>query len=210
MTLAMHGPRPVRHAIRDFLFVEFPKTIIALRAELGLEDDQLPLPDGPDSYLPREVENLDRFPLLAVSVGRGATGHVELLDGGRSLYRTTYDVQVFDWIRGEGWNETQDMRDDHGTALRLTLLRNQTFGGREDMVLVESTMVQEFSEVQPVKGDRFVAGSFVGFSVQVDEVLIPINASQLSTVEEVAVTGQNVGVPLPFVSATLGLHPGLE
>lgn len=209
LTYEMRGPRGVRHAVTDFLRVELPRRIEACREAWGLSADDLPLPVSDpedarrDGYIEHEPKAIDRWPLIAVTSGRRSQRGVDFDDDGAPIYRATYPVRVYSWVRDAGWDATQDMRDDMATAIQIAVLSHTTLhspGG--SLQIVPSTLLVDFSSVQPVKGDRFVAGSFVGFDVHATETLtdrLALPGEQpRDTVSDVTVTG-----------AVLPPHPAL-
>jgi hypothetical protein len=178
LTYEMRGPRGVRHAMSDFLRLELPRRIVACRAAWGLDDDALPIPVSKpddaraDAYFEREPKAIDRWPLIAVTSGRRTQKGVDFDDDGSPVYRATYPVRVYSWVRHEGFDATQDMRDDMATAIQIALLSHVDLhspGAR--LSIVPASMVVDFSDVSPVKGDRFVAGSYVGLDVNATETL---------------------------------------
>lgn len=172
----MRGPRGVRHAVTGFLRAELGRRIEACREAWDLLDHELPAPvsapDDParDAFLEREPAAIDRWPLIAVTSGRRTQRGVDLADDGDPQFRATYPLRVYSWVRSEGWDATQDLRDDLATAVQVTVLSDLRLG-TDWLVAAPSTLVMDFSSVQKVKGDRFVAGAYVGFDVHAVETL---------------------------------------
>lgn len=207
--MEMRGPRQVRHAVSEFLRSDLPVRIPRLRVIWDLLDAELPVPDPSrdpklDAYVPREPSALDRWPLIAVTSGRLTGRKVDTNDVAEPQYGVRYPIRVFSWVRSEGWETTQDMRDDMATAVRIALLSRPLLlaGTGLDLRVDESTLTTDFSEVTPVKGERFVAGSYVGFDLQATETLTDRlafpNGGQRVTVSDVTTTG-----------STLPVHPAL-
>lgn len=178
LSYEMRGPRGIRHSLSEFLRLELPRRIVACREAWALEDEQLPLPvsapNDPrtDAYFEREPKAVDRWPLVAVTSGRRTQRGVDFDDDGAPIYRATYPARVYSWVRDEGFDRTQDMRDDLATAIQIALLSHvdlHSVGSR--LQLVPSSLVVDFSDVVAVKGDRFVAGSYVGLDVHATETL---------------------------------------
>lgn len=173
------GPAGVRNDIVAFLRVWYPQHVLACRAAWGLTKAQLPVPVSKptepreDAYLPREPAALDRWPMIAVTTGRRTTarGRGDISDDGDPIYESTYPVRVWSWVRTEGANATQDMRDYMASALMVTLVSHVNLGTNGRLRLTPTTMVTDFSAVEKVNGERFVAGSYVGFDVSATETL---------------------------------------
>lgn len=206
----MRGPAGIRSSVTEFLRLELPRRIVACRAAWGLDASRLPLPvsdpEDPrrDAYLDREPAAIDRWPLIAVTSGRRAQRGVDSdpVDGS-PIYRATYPVRVYSWVRDAGFDATQDQRDNLATAVQIAVLSHVHLRSPGRRLSVNpSTLVVDFSAVTPVKGERFVAGSYVGFDLHAVETLtdrLALPGEQpRDTVSSVEVTG----VPLP--------HPALD
>lgn len=166
------GTRGIGHAKRlvaDYLRSELPAYLAELRLAWAIED-AADLPN-PVEVTHNEPQALDRYPLLAVvgvrTAPRRRVGHDV---GGAIVYEATYGLRVFVWARDQGWDRTIDVRDNLTAAVSTLLLDRQTLG-RDDAVIDETTVLEEYSDVTPVRGDRYVAGSFVAFDLQLAETL---------------------------------------
>ncbi len=172
----MRGPRGVRHATSDYLRAELSRRIDACRLAWDLLDHELPhpvsAPDDParDAYFEREPASVDRWPLIAVTSGRRTQRGFDLTDSGDPQVRATYPLRVYSWVRDTGWDRTQDLRDDMATAVQIAVLADLRLG-TDWLVVAPSTLVVDFSAVQKVQGDRFVAAAYVGFDVHAAETL---------------------------------------
>lgn len=174
----MGGPLRVRHQLTAFYRALFPQHLAAYTEAWGLDPEVMVAPASTpgdprtDAYLPREPDLVDRWPLLAVTTGRAVQGGERDFDAdGNPQYRVTYPVRVYTWVKAEGFGATQDLRDDYGTVARITALSHNDLGTAGALQLVPSTVLTDFSAVAGVKGDRFVAGSYVGFNVIALETL---------------------------------------
>lgn len=205
--LKMHGPSLCRHIITDFLKVELPAALVHLRVEWDMDVESLP---NPVKYVPYEPGKLDQWPTIAVVTGvESTTRRIEHgSEGGEFV--STYPIEVYSWVNFENTGVTQDARDAMATALKVVLLENPTFDRpQQDIVLNEATFEQRYSDMQKVKGDRFVAGSLSAFDVLVTEHLGPYGSRQSDTVDTVAVRGYSEGTP--FIEAsTFPIHPAFE
>lgn len=206
----MRGPVGVRHGVTEFLRAVLPSHLEACRTAWGLQPAQLPAPvsepDDPrkDAYIDHEPRAIDRWPLVAVTSGRMLQRAQDFSIDGDPIYRSIYPVRVYSWVRADGEEETQRMRDDYGTAIRVAFLAHVNLAdisGR--FAVVPSTVVLDFSDVAPVKGDRFVAGSYVGFDLHVTETLT----------DRLALPGAQPRDTVDLVTATgsvLPPHPALQ
>lgn len=174
----MGGPLRVRHQLLAFYRAYFPMHLAAYTEAWGLDPEVMAPPVSKpgeprdDAYMPREPDVIDRWPLLAITTARATTGgERDFDDDGNPQYRVTYPVRVYTWVKAEGHGATQDLRDDYSTAVRITTLSHTALGSAGELQLVPSTVLTDFSAVSAVKGERFVAGSYVGFNVVATETL---------------------------------------
>lgn len=206
----MRGPAGARRGVSEFLRSVLPSHLEACRGAWGLREAQLPAPvsepDDPrkDAYFDREPANIDRWPLVAVTSARMTQRATDFSAAGDPMYQSTYPMRVYSWVKTKGFDATQTMRDDYGTAIRICALSYVNLAdpsGR--FTVVPSTVVMDFSAVAAVNGDRFVAGSYVGFDLRVTETLtdrLALPGGQpRDTVNLVTATG----TPLPP-------HPALD
>lgn len=204
----MHGPALGRHVIKDYLEVALPLALADLRAEWVMTAEALP---DPVLYSPREPDTLDRWPTIAVTTGIEATTRRIEHDDGGGEFLTQYPIEVYCWVNAPGRGAAQDMRDAMATAMKVVLLGNPTFDRpAQDMLLNESTFEQRYSDIQPVKGERFVAGAMSTFDLSVVEHLGPYGSQPSSaTVDRVLVRGYSEGWSTTGITA-FPEHPAFE
>lgn len=175
----LRGPDGVRHAIADFLREWVPRHAAAAETAWGLEPGAIGVPvsapDDPraDAYMPRELRAIDRWPVISVTSGRFRQTETDRdLDSADVILTGVYPIRVFSWVKDEGFDATADLRDNLATVIRVAVLSHLHLDSPGDSLLVvPSTVVVDQSTVEAVKGDRFVAGSFVAFDVQATETL---------------------------------------
>jgi hypothetical protein len=205
--MELRGPQGARTAVASFLREQVPLHAEVARDAWGLTASQLVLPVSEpadprtDGWFAREVETIDRWPLVGVNTGNGTTRAIDH-DGDLVILRRTYPVRVYSWVRDEGFDATVDQRDNLATVILLALAVRPSLG-RPDCEVVVSSLITAPSDVTPVKGDRFVAGSYVGFTLYVDETLT----------DRLALPGAPARDTVSAVTATsdvLPPHPALE
>lgn len=169
MTTTTRGVGQAKRTVAGFLRTQMPAHLARLRTEWGVE-----LPDFVD-FEHNPLKALDRWPILAVSAmgltGMSRTGYASQQPGVPEVqYDARYDLRVFLWVREKEWDRVIDVRDDLTAAVRTLILDRPTLGDAEETYLIEeNTVVEDYSDVAAVKGDRFVAGSFIGFEMRVTE-----------------------------------------
>lgn len=169
MPNTIRGIGGAKTLVTDHLRAGFPAYLSLWRTDRGFTTDTLP---DPVEYRRNEPPALDRWPFVTISGPRTESlARTQILTDGVIDYRTSYALRLFAWVRNHGWDATIDQRDELVTALRAFLLDYQVLNADQSAYVEETTIVEEMSDVTPVKGDRFVAGGFVAFSVVVDEVV---------------------------------------
>lgn len=165
----MHGVTTAKQYVTDFLEAELPVYLATLRAEWDLSESDIP---DPVAYYPHEPVKLDRWPMIATSAVRMgrliATEQTEL----GAVYTMRYSIRTFVWVRQEGFASVVQTRDGLSCAVRIALLDKPWLNVSDQRALVEeTTLTEEYSDVTAVKGDRYVAGSYLGFDLLVEEEL---------------------------------------
>lgn len=173
--LPMRGPKALRHHLAAWVEADIKMRFPHLRELWGLDEQSLPLPARID---PHEPGTLDVFPVVSVVTSRHTVRPaIDISEAGGAQWQVTYPVRIFAWVRAEGVGPTQDLRDDYLTALQIAVLSRRSFGGFGGgnlALLVDPTrdaVTVDFSGVEAVKGDRHIAGGYLGFSVRATETL---------------------------------------
>lgn len=169
----MHGPQFAKSYVNEYLKIDIPVRIISYRN--GWNVDDITLPD-PVDYFIHEPIAMDNWPTLitiAISTNRlNRIGH----DGADPLYRVDYSMRTYIWVRAGGAEEATIMRDRLTTVVRSALLDKPCLNAYDarnsfQAMIDETTMREEFSDLTLLKGDRFLAGSYVAYTMQIDEVV---------------------------------------
>jgi hypothetical protein len=90
------------------------------------------------------------------------------------MYKVSYAMRTYVWVRTEGSKETTEMRDRLTTVVRSALLDYPCLrreGAEREARIEESTFVEEFSDLTLLKGDRVLAGAYLGYELSIDEVI---------------------------------------
>jgi hypothetical protein len=169
----MHGPQFAKSYVNEYLKTDIPSRIVSYRN--GWNVDDITLPD-PVDYFIHEPLAMDNWPTLitvAISTNRlNRIGH----DGSDPLYRVDYSMRTYVWVRAGGAEEATIMRDRLTTVIRSALLDKPCLNAYDarnsfQAMIDESTMREEFSDLTLLKGDRFLAGSYVAYTMQIDEIV---------------------------------------
>ena len=172
-TELMHGAHSAKSYVSQYLSEDIPTRLIKYRNGWGLDDIALPTPTD---YLVYEPLALDQWPIvITVAINTKSFNRLEY-DGNTldPLYRVTYGMRTYVWVRTEGSEETTLMRDRLTTVVRSALLDYPCLARLETerhARIEETTLSEEFSELTLLKGDRVLAGAYIGYDLLLDEVI---------------------------------------
>jgi hypothetical protein len=105
-------------------------------------------------------------------------------------------MRTYVWTRSEGAEEATIMRDRLTTVIRAALLDYpclRAYDTRNSFraMIDEGTIREEFSDLTLLKGDRFLAGSYISYTLQIDEI---VSREPIGQLEEIDLTIQNTSV----------------
>lgn len=197
----MNGVQYAKQYVNTYLQQDIPLRLIRYRNGWGLDSTILP---DPEDYLAHEPLAIDHWPsIITVALSTGLMDRIGFA-GPDPLYRVSYNMRTYIWVRSEGSPETTLMRDRLTTVVRSALLDYpclKTYDARTSFraVIDESTFREEFSDITLLKGDRFMAGAYIGYTLEIDEVVTRLD---IATLEELRLTVKSVtpGSELPVMT----------
>lgn len=189
----MHGPHFAKKYVSDYLQNDLPKRVIRYRNGWDISDAELPMPL---KFLTYEPLALDAWPtIITVAI---STSRFERMgfDGPDPLYRVNYVMRTYVWCRAVGPDEATIARDRLTSVVRSALLDYpclQAVDPRQSfqVMIDEGSMREEFSEITLLKGDRVMAGSYIGYDLGINEVVTRQDIGEVSEIE-LAVSQQGV------------------
>jgi hypothetical protein len=168
----MYGSQFAKSFVTEYLKVDIPRRLIRYRNGWNLDDADLP---NPEEYLTYEPLTLDSWPtIITVAISTRSFNRMDYGVGLDPLYKVTYAMRTYIWVRTEGSEQTTAMRDRLTTVVRSALLDYpclQREGADREARIEETTMVEEFSDLTLLKGDRVLAGAYLGYELSIDEVI---------------------------------------
>ena len=181
----MNGAHYAKKYVNEYLKIDIPSRLIDYQNGWAVDNEQLP---PPEQYILHEPLALDRWPSLITTVL--STNEMERIgfDSGDPLYRVSYSMRTYVWVRDEGSEACTLMRDRMTTIVRSALLDYpclRAYDARTSFraVIDESTIREEFSDITLLKGDRVMAGSYIAYTLQIDEVVMRKGYAELSQIE---------------------------
>jgi hypothetical protein len=169
----MHGAQFAKKYVNDYLKVDIPVRIVDYQNGWNVDNASLPTPV---QFLIHEPIGLDEWPTV-ITVAIAATDFSRIgFDGPDPLYRVTYQMRTYVWVKTEGEEAATVMRDRLTTIVRAALmdypcLKAYDERGSFRLMIDEGSIREEYSELTLLKGDRVMAGSYVSYNLQIDEVI---------------------------------------
>jgi hypothetical protein len=169
----MHGPHFAKKYVNDYLRVDIPVRIIDYRNGWNLDDQTLPTPE---EFITHEPLAIDAWPtVITIAISTNELSRIGF-DGPDPLYRIRYAMRTYVWVRTEWAEEVTLMRDRLTTVIRSALLDYpclKAFDKRDSfkVIIDESSIREEFSDITLLKGDRMMAGAYIGYNIEMDEVV---------------------------------------
>ena len=169
----MHGAQFTKKYVTDYLKTDIPTRIITYRNGWGISESDLPTPAKFISYEPLALDEWPTIITIAIS-----TNSLERIGYGNAdpLYRVEYQMRTYVWVRTEGSEECTVMRDRLTTTVRSALLDYPCLKATDPndffrITIDESSMREEFSDLTLLKGDRMLAGAYIAYNIQMDEIV---------------------------------------
>ena len=173
-TELMQGAQFAKYYVNDYLSKDFPSRLTKYRTGWNLDDRELPTPE---LYLTYEPIALDHWPtLITVAISTNSFERLMVGPEGDPMYRVNYNMRTYVWAKTDGSEQVTLMRDRLTTVLRSAVLdrpslnrHDTTFGC--DVRIDESTITEEFSDLTLIKGDRVLAGAYLGYTLSINEII---------------------------------------
>lgn len=181
----MHGAQFAKYYVNRYLANDIPNRINAYRSGWNLDSNELP---EPEFFLTYEPIALDHWPTL-ITVCISTSPFDRLMQGaqGDPLYRVTYSMRTYVWVKTEGSEAVTLMRDRLTTVLRSALMDKPSLNSYDteydtDVQLDESSLIEEFSDLTLIKGDRVLAGAYLGYDLMLNEVIYRDQVAPINTI----------------------------
>lgn len=191
----MSGSRLAKQFVTNYLAADLPSRLVAYRNHWNLSASQLP---DPRLYVSHEPFQLDRWPtIITIVMSTDSINRTAYTSAFDPDLQVVYDMRTYVWVRDAGAQTVTDQRDNLTTVVREALMDHPSLSAYDSDVpcspkIDEGTIVEQFSDLTLIKGERLLAGSYIGYSLTLDEVLtrnpLGIMQSSEATVEKMAAT----------------------
>ena len=189
----MHGAHFAKSYVSEYLQNDLPSRINRYRNGWGISSTELPTPEKFFAYEPLALDAWPTVITVAIS-----TDNFERMgfDGPDPLYRVNYSMRTYVWCRAVGPDEATVARDRLTAVVRSALLDYpclQAVDPRQSFQVMvdENSMREEFSDITLLKGDRVLAGGYVGYTLGINEVVTRQDIGEIQSIE-LAVSQQGV------------------
>ena len=187
----MYGAHFAIEYVTTFLKSDIPTRIVRYRNGWNLDDISLP---DPVEYFSYEPLALDSWPtIITVAISAKSFNRYIHETSFDPVYNVTYALRTYVWVRGGGSEEATLMRDRLTAVVRSALMDYPCFNRHDtsrDARIEESTLSEEYSDLTLLKGDRVMAGAFIGYDVIMEEA---ITREDIGTLEEIDLEVRNNG-----------------
>lgn len=192
-TLNTQGPAAVRAGLIAFYHARLPDAVLAHRALWALEARDLPQVKRWNPYEDEVVG--DETPSVALSVGRSSRYvRDRLSDPTTTAYWVRYECRLFCWLKAAAGrplasggeqqpNPSQRLRDRYATVLTSVLLNGPSLGAPGVFRAQEDTLTVDYSAASHLKGDRYLSGVSLTFSLEHRETLALPGIGSVQTVD---------------------------
>lgn len=171
----MNGPKRARHWLDDYLSADIPTRLIPYRTWWGLDETTLPTPT---LFLPYEPIAIDNWPMIySIVLSTNSVTRDDWTIDDDPQYMMRLDMRTYIWAKGDSADLAMDIRDDLTTVVRDALLDGpavSTYNKTQldcSAVIDEGSMREEFSDLTLLKGERVLAGAYVGYELEMTEVV---------------------------------------
>jgi hypothetical protein len=177
MSEIMDGAWSAKKFIVNYLAEDIPNRMIAYRNRWNLDDVRLPTPS---KFLGFEPPALDEWPCIYTL--QAAARDFERADFNADMeviYSVTYTMRTYVWARDVGLPEgpssaeqVTEIRDRLTTVVRAALLDHPSMQKAAsiyfpeldvDILMDETSLREEYSDVTYAKGDRAIAGAYLAY-----------------------------------------------
>jgi hypothetical protein len=198
----MYGAHYAKDFVNTYLQSDIPRRLVRYRNGWALDDITLP---NPVEYLTYEPLALDVWPtIITVAISTKRFERTGYEPGMNPLYRVVYGMRTYIWVRTEGSQQTTEMRDRLTTVVRSAIMDHpclQREGAEREAMVEETTLTEEFSDLTLLKGDRVLAGAYLGYDLILNEAIARENIAD-SVLQYQLTIGQNSVTAVPITNFT--------
>lgn len=189
----MHGAQFAKAYVNEYLKDDLPRRVLRYRNGWNISSTHLPTPLKYQTFEPIALDTWPTIITVAISTQRFDRIGFEGVD---PVYRVNYAMRTYVWCRAEGEEEATIARDRLTTVVRSALLDYPCLKATDprdtfQAQIQEETMREEFSDLTLLKGDRVLAGSYIGYTLIINEI---VSRQDIGSVAEIQLATLNQGL----------------
>ena len=194
----MHGAHYAKAFVNNYLSYDIPQRLVTYRNGWNLDDEKLPTPV---KFLTYEPLAMDEWPtIITVAISASYFDRLGWI-GSDPEYRVAYNMRTYVWVRTEGSEETTIMRDRLSAVLRSSILDYPSMKATDPRETfkaeIEQTSIsEEYSDLTLLKGDRVLAGAYLGYTIYMNEI---VARADLGTLDQVDLTVNVSGLGVDLI-----------
>lgn len=171
--MTMQGPHQAKFFVNSYLESDLPSRLVKYRNSWNLDDEELP---EPLKYLAYEPVAIDHWPtLITVAISMSGLERHDYTRAFDPLFDVTYTMRTYIWVKDDNSELCTIKRDRLTTVLRSAFLDTPSLNrcGEVENLYVsidESSIREEYSDLTLIKGERVMAGAYVGYNLTINEV----------------------------------------
>jgi hypothetical protein len=179
----MQGAAAAKRFVNDYLQEDLPPRLLTYRNHWHVDEDSLP---EPLKYLTYEPVALDHWPtVITLALSTSSMSRIDYNAGMNPLYRVTYSMRTYVWVKADGSTECTENRDNLTTVVRSALMDHASLRTADrqscDALIDEGTVREEFSDLTLIKGERVMAGAYIAYDLNINEVITRQNLADSLT-----------------------------
>lgn len=181
----MQGAAAAKRLVNNYLAYDLPERLLTYRNHWHLDEDSLP---DPLLYLTYEPVALDTWPtIITVAISTPQMNRVDYDASLNPEYQVRYTMRTYVWVRADGSEYCTEIRDNLTTVLRSALLDHASLKTADHndcgVRVEEGNLREEFSDLTLIKGDRVMAGAYIGYDLTLTEHITRRNIAELESIE---------------------------
>jgi hypothetical protein len=168
----MQGAYNAKTFVNDYLKSDLPSRLRTYRNGWNLDDENLP---EPLKYLVYEPIAIDSWPtLITVAISMNGLERQNYTSVFDPQYEVSYTMRTYVWVKDDDSDQCTAKRDRLSTVVRAALLDSPCLdkksGDNNLFVMIdESSLREEYSELTLLKGERVMAGAYLSYTLQINE-----------------------------------------
>jgi hypothetical protein len=170
--MTMQGAYNAKTFVNDYLKSDLPSRLRTYRNGWNLDDENLP---EPLKYLVYEPIAIDSWPtLITVAISMNGLERQNYTSVFDPQYEVSYTMRTYVWVKDDDSDQCTAKRDRLSTVVRAALLDSPCLdkksGDNNLFVMIdESSLREEYSELTLLKGERVMAGAYLSYTLQINE-----------------------------------------